>query len=116
MTGGPPDTALWAACARLLTEAGVRSLHLEWHATAGPGWSASALDTVGNRVTAAGLGPAMAFAALAERVASGRRCGCGRPIVLSDRALYANGGGCRWQLVGARFVPLHNGHQPKGPR
>lgn len=114
MTGGPPDTPMWAACANLLTQAGVRALHLEWRADRGSGWTASAWDAIGNRITATGLGPAMALAALTDRVAASRRCDCGRPIVLSDRALYARDGGCRWRLQGARFVPLHNGHKDGG--
>lgn len=105
--GGPPDAPMWVACAHLLSEAGVKALRLDWAATRGSAWIASAWDELGNRVNANGLGPAMALAALTERVASARRCDCGRPIVLSDRAVYANGNGCRWRLVGARFVPAH---------
>jgi len=112
--GGPPDTPMWAACAHLLSQAGVRALHLEWTAARGPGWTASAWDAIGNRVTATGLGPAMALAALTDRVASARRCECGRPIALSDQALYTGNVSCRWRLVGSRFVPLHNGHKSKG--
>lgn len=105
---------MWAACADLLTKAGIRALHLDWSANRGPGWTASAWDALGNRVTAGGLGPAMALAALTEQVALTRRCECGRPIVLSDKALYVNGGACRWRLAGARFMPTHNGRKTKG--
>jgi hypothetical protein len=97
---------MWLACARLLTEAGVKALRLDWAATRGSAWIASVWDEVGNRVHANGLGPAMALAAVTERIASARRCECGRPIVLSDKAVFNGAGGCRWTLQGARFAPV----------
>ena len=109
MTGGVPDASAWAACTGLLTRAGIRSLSLVWSASTAPTWSASALDSVGNRVAAAGLGPGNALAALTERIAGGLRCECGRPIAISDRTLYG-GGACRWRLQGQRFVSGHGGH------
>ena len=102
---------VWDACAELLRRADIRGVTMGWTVTAGAMWWAAAEDHNRTRLSATGLGPVMALAAVTERVALTTRCGCGRPIAISDRAIYAYPNTCRWRLHGHQFRPDHNGYQ-----
>jgi hypothetical protein len=63
-------------------------------------WHASA-QYRGARLIAQGhASPSAACLALAERILTGGTCRCRQPVTLSDSRP-----GCRWRLVGPRWVP-----------
>lgn len=92
------------ACAHLVGRAGASGFEIGYLHDDVPveeaGWYAVAFYQ-GMRVTTdEHKSPTLAATALSERLLRGAACRCGKKVAMSDRA-----GGCRWKLVGDRWVP-----------